>query len=79
MSTENTITTAEKDFAAAPNAGIVCRTRTQYEDFVQVDAVADIVRGRRRESRRNALADVGQRFDGRRYKTIYIEMNIHRA
>ena len=62
-----------------PNAGIVCRTRTQYEDFDQVDAVADIVRGRRRESCRNAFADVGQRFDGRRYKTIYIEMNIHRA
>jgi len=42
-------------------------------------AAADIVRGRRRESCRNAFADVGQRFDGRRYKTIYIEMNIHRA
>lgn len=62
-----------------PDRSIVCRTRTQYEDFVQVDAVADIVRSQRRKSRRNAFTDVGQQFDGCRYETVYIEMNIHRA
>lgn len=67
------------DQIVIPNAGIVCRTRTQYEDFVQVDAVADIVRSQRRKSRRNAFTDVGQQFDGCRYETVYIAMNIHRA
>ena len=62
-----------------PDRSIVCRTRTQYEDFVQVDAVADIVRSQRRKSRRNAFTDAGQQFDGCRYETVYIEMNIHRA
>ena len=66
------------DHVVIPHPGIVGRTRIEYENFVQVDAIADIVRGRRGEPRGDSLAHIGHGSDFRRDESVYIEMNIHR-